>query len=487
MSRKRLRTSSESTCRDLSSVFKLETAPRPLIKGSKRTTIDDEKVYLRSDPPGKDNKDQIMTNRDLTNLICPIFRYSIKHYGMNYGGEHRFKTANIIGGGGLDTVAIGNGLHTDSNRFVFNVSNTAVSDTISWTAGTQAWYESLSLPGTWTASNWNGEIAQKFQPSMVGLINAAKYGLRHMGDAALFADPNSDSQRPLDFTVCYRGGSQTHTFINHNEHEIYYEIWELCPRDIIYDWIEGVSDTQDADVKGVFDNIHSYISYAYRQSHPNSAFIANSAESAVNNTGSYSQNLGGISTNGQKCLLKNDHGFRINTNCLDLYHKFRISKSQRGSLKSGSVLKYSLKHGPFKVRNSVWNRWVTGRRPGDLDPTDDAAADSLNTVRFGHLVPCATKILCVRFWSELGNLNTFNSDESTTFKFDLNNVANVQGRVMHTVDENHSIRVVPYTRQNQIIEKNFRSVAFGASGTGSSGWRVVNDESNTQMTTDETN
>lgn len=472
MSKKRVRTEmtpSQSTL----GVLSFEAANHPVVKYVTVNKNDTVSTYAHSDPKGKDVKDYMFNLHDLTNIMCPKWSLTIKSYGFNWAGGHKYDDQY----GGVKTAysTAATGTATDGIRFAVDDVQTVPGgwcDTVAWEGGSQGWFESVFLPATFRNTN-NTDLEQthmKIQASMEGIIEAAY----NVSSAARLNEPNlthapynTNAARKQDFAIHYNGGSQTHYFHNPSQSRCSYELYELTPRDIIPNYMYELNLT---NTRIVSIGVHEYATADY----VNRTFPTTLGLSAATRGGTYNTSLdGGQNANGQIICSKNDLGFKLAPWQDSVHQTFRVSKGLKGTIEPGGKLVYTMKTGGFKMLNSTYRRIIKGRS-SDNDPTND---EQFNNAACNHLIPKFSKILVVRFWSDIST-KTMALDKVLTVEnpHSFETVTNGPGRLAHYMVEKHTARAVPVTQAVAKVYKDYMKLDYNNTAADFAAWTGINDE-----------
>lgn len=460
-------------------LLKFEKATHPVVKSKVYKGRDTETTYAGSEPKGKNRKDFLFNIKDITNIMCPKWSCVLKSYGMNFAGGHR----NDDQYGGVKTAF---GLNTstsatDGLRFALDDYRNIPQgwcDTVGWDAGTQAWFESVFLPATWrpTASPDLETTYVKNQCSMEGIIEMAwniLTGARENNAALAHSTENTNDAKKNDFAIHYNGGSQTHYFQNTCQHRVMFEAYEVIPRDSIVQYFNDVTRTNTRTLSNSIADLAT-ADYVNRLAPASGGLSASTA------AGSYTSSLGGTTNaNGQIICRKEDPGFRLAPWQDTVHRDYRVSKGTKGSIEPGGKLVYTLKTAPFKIMNSAYRRMVKTRQ-NDTNPTNDNQFNNDTTV---HLVPLFSKILVVRFWSEMSP-GTLEVEKVSTVDnpYNFQTVASAPGRLIHYMVESHEARAVPSTPAITKLFKDFTKLDFDQTQGDFNAWKAIDDENDVFVT-----
>lgn len=428
-------------------------------------------TYATSNPKGKNVKDYQLSTKRLTDILFPKWEWSCKYYGLNYAGGH-------YGDDKYGTVLTSYPLYTADRATQqmkcaiddYYLHPGGWCDTIAWEAGSQAWFESIFLPATWRTTNTSvletSDI--KCSMSMEGIINK----IRGITPSNFYStenqtSPSTQAAITKDFPIHYNGGYQKHEFINNENFRVYFEAYEVCPRDILTWFYEETKTNGRVFCRTIHDAISSdYIRVREKG--------GGTRIGAANEIGTYSISLNGsANSNGQIICRKEDPGFAIRGWMSDTLKLFRVSAPIKGSIEPGGKFVYKLQAKPFFMMDSTYRR-ILRQGQDDANPSGDLHYESPH---YNHAIPQFTKFLVVRFWSDVGTLGgTNNAEFESGNPHQYANVSYLPGRLIHVVTEHHEGRAVPSQNFGNRTFKDFTKLQFNQNIADQNLWTSINDE-----------
>ena len=350
----------------------------------------------------------------------------------------------------------------------------------------QYWFEGYGLPLYWPFVGGTDRV-QAMVPSCCSLLDLAAYAANNkvvsnlvpdygsvdIGQPVTNGEPSSTNQRKLlDLRICYLGGYQKHTFVNVSNAHQFIEIYELHPRDLMFDWkVTGSGSATALRFKSVGEDLLK--DYSYNDDTTNTDINPTSDTIDLTPTPTRYDDV-------------NDMMVRIHSKCRNIHAKYKVSKPLKIGLAPGETFHYAMRFDPFVFEEGELLRYI------------ESIANASDNSMAAHYtrptsIPLFTKRLVVRAWGEVGHssvtINTTGTDGTLSATQVTDNqklpdyVANTQANLLHLQEERHAIRHIPrvLTPRDVIIdEKDQPASTVGASW----GLEIMNEEIDGEETVD---
>lgn len=361
----------------------------------------------------------------INRVMFPISKFTIKNYGENFYG-----------------------LTMGSSRLTR-------AGTLKRLAGEpmkQYWFEGYGLPLYQPVVGSNSNL-QGSVPSICSLLDLCWHAANNKvvdtytsdlaGSNALSAASSGPTTiayaRLLNKKVAYLGGFQKHTFVNVSNAHQFMEIYELHPRDVMFDWTVSSNNLK---FRSVGDDV-----------------LKDYATNAATTTSlATTQNAIDLTPTDLRYDDVNDPLVTINSRCRIVHAKWKVSKPLKVALAPGETFHYTMRFDPFTFEEGELNKYLESvYYSSDTVTSNDYTRPTS--------IPLFTKRLVVRAWGEIGHSTiTVNKDVTTTTltstqiaanKEQPTYVANTQANLLHLQEEQHSVRYVPEanTRRDIMIDE----------------------------------
>jgi hypothetical protein len=434
--KKALKVGGANVSREVKEALAMEKPRMPVITMTVKGRDNKKTIKTTSNTKnGRYNKP--MSLRQIMDIMCPIFSYKRIGYGNSWMDRH--------------------GSTHPTNYF--NTSGTSVA--LKWLRGKQAWQEYVALPmhnfGGHVAGHTDKFVYDGFGASVSQLIGKA-YDVRNDEQNRWFSRTSGTSStlnttqnvgtnegspsnvgglmKTFGLIFDYHGGYQEHVWTNYTEGNVFMELWECQPRDVIAGYgIDPVSGTHFKTLP-----IHELVSLDYRALLP----LANEWHPYYNDSGNGSN-------------VDTDHfsdcGFRINKDSNMTHTRYLVSKPVTVTLKPGDRFKHRVVLDPFNFTESMFN--LLERRKFDTQSTTfDPNIGAGNNNFLPMLIPQFTKHICVRAINEIGIVR------ATATSDDIQGSGHTAGQLSHTCTEYHKCRMIPAQKPKQhFIDNNLSDQA----------------------------
>lgn len=359
----------------------------------------------RKAPPG-------ITYRQLLDILCPIVRVKIDNYGINmYRKTYDLSFANAAPTGDLKMIR---SLPTK-----------------------QSWLEWIGLPMYFPATTntnrpmyWsvrnlmdNAQEARTMAGNGSDPVQGSdSYNRSEANGNNILSDANQQRKK-----FCYLGGYQKHTFINHSNSQCFIEMWELHPRDAMYDF-EG--STSDLTFRSVGD------------------IVLRDFEAESSNRIGFSANTN-ITLN--KWDSVDDPVVRINSGCKTVHTMFKVSSPVKICLAPGETFHYTMRFDPFTFDELFFTEHLLA-----VDTSTGVSYRSRPTS-----IPMFSKRLVMRCYGELGKTPTdmYSDINNTTGSATVSTAQPIYTgcapiALLHTQQEYHRCRYM-YANNKQFTIKGY--------------------------------
>lgn len=355
-----------------------------------------------------------MSNRMLTNIMCPIFSYKRVGFGNSWSKRAWDHLQSTV------------------------PSRQGTVKSLSWASNTQAWNEFIGLPlHNWGSKDGTGATAQYFTydgfTASISELIAKAADVRNDVQSTYFSRPTGtldminttedalSGTRNINWNGLvfdYHGGYQEHTFVNCSECNVTIFLQECKPRSVM----TGVEeDLAAAGIQYKVRSIGEDLLIDYRNDLPlgNTLNPIFSADGAGNNN----------STNEISDVM-----VKINKHSNLVHRKYLVGKELRVTLKPGDSYTHRMSFDPFHFNESTFNSLAS-----QLTDRTSTTAQTSSTPPI-MMVPLFTKILVVRAKSELGFEATSGA---------ISNVGTLPGAISHLCTEKHTCRMLPAQKPYQ--------------------------------------